>query len=748
MDISGYNKEQQQAILDTKHNLMILACAGSGKTKTIIGKIAYEIEEKIVEPHEICAVTFTNRAADEMRVRLKELVGDKWKKVTVRTFHSLGVMLLRRFSAEAGLESDFTIANDTDVRHFVETAFACDSKEAKRLSCAILAAKEHGMTPDSPGAKEFFNTYDNPKTIMSAYEKAKETEQALDFPDLILRAVELLKNCEKAREYCHKRYRLVIVDEYQDSNVMQSIFLKLFASPVAQVVVVGDDDQSIYAFRGAEVKNILSFPKQFKNVREIALLKNYRSTTEILTTASSVIKNNTERYPKDIVSAMDKHGHKPFYINSMNGTEEAETIADIIRDSGDFGSFAVLYRKHRIVATLKRVLLERRIPFTVAGGIGVLDSAVVKTAIALLRICFSHRDGVAFSHLLKKSRIGLGDEALRRIFEAVDPSDGDLLKACTRLMESGYKKKALGTLIEIWQSTEHALLDSFDEEKELETEREISNAVSDAMENTTGDIVRDNMIRLGIRDAEPPVKEVKEDKKPKDDKTDEDDVLGVYIDMINNMDGFYDPELVAKDEEDIPTRKDILSCFIVRSELGDEAGRDKSIGAVTLSTMHAAKGLEFDTCFLIGLEDDVIPGKNVEDTKSLDEERRIFYVAMTRAKKNLFFCTREHDGTDYNTRGGLSYKEASRFLKEISFEDISTDIEELKKKRNAEAEKISNVVYEVGDRIIHETRGKGTVMAVIPAPDKTILVARMDDTGAAMKLIAGNAKIQKLEEAV
>lgn len=743
MDISGYNKEQQNAILDTKHNLMILACAGSGKTKTIIGKIAYEIEEGLVEPHEICAVTFTNRAADEMRVRLKELVGDKWKKVTVRTFHSLGVMLLRRFAAQAGLDTDFTIANDTDVRHFVELGLGCDAKESKRLSNAILCTKEHGLKPESRGARAFFGTYDDPVSIMAAYENAKNTEQALDFPDLILRAVELLQTSEEAKNYCHNRYKLVIVDEYQDSNVMQSVFLKLFAGEKAQVVVVGDDDQSIYAFRGAEVQNILSFPKQFKNVREIALLKNYRSTSEILNTASSVIKNNKERYPKDIISALDKHGEKPLYINSRNGYIEAETIADIIKDSGDFGSFAVLYRKHRIVATLKRVLLERRIPFTVAGGIGVLESAVVKTAIALLRICFSHRDGVAFSHVIKKSRIGLGDETAKKIFESVDPADGDIFKACTTLLEKGYKKQALGTLVAVWKETEDALLNAFDEEQILETEHDISEAVSEAKKTSTGDIVRNNMIKLGIKDAEPPVKEDK--KADKNDKTDEDDVLGIYVDMINNMDGFYDPELVAKDEDEIPTRKDILSCFIVRSELGDEAGRDKSIGAVTLSTMHAAKGLEFDTCFLIGLEDDVIPGKNVDEEKAIAEERRIFYVAMTRAKKTLVFCTREYDGTDYNTKGGLSYKEASRFLKEISYNDITTYADDYRKEKK-KTPTISNISYEVGDRLSHETHGKGTVIAVIPAPDKTILIARMDNTGSSMKLIAGNSKVKKLNE--
>lgn len=743
MDLSEYNKEQKEAILDTQHNLMILACAGSGKTKTIIGKIAYEIEQGLVDPHEVCAVTFTNRAADEMRGRLKELIGEKWQRVTVRTFHSLGVMLLRHFSEKAGLDNSFSIANDIDVRHFVKLAMNCDDKEAKRLSIAILCTKEHGYAPESKEAAQYFGTYDHPADIMYKYERIKQQEQALDFPDLIVRAVALLRRSEEVRNYCHNRYRLVIVDEYQDSNVMQSKFLQLFVGEKSRVVVVGDDDQSIYAFRGAEVRNILSFPQQFENVKEIALLKNYRSTSEILSTASAVIGHNTDRYKKDIVSAFDVHGQKPFYINSKNGYEEAEAIADIIKDNGNFADFAVLYRKHRTASILRRILLERRIPYTVAGGVGVLESAVVKTAIAFLRICFSHKDGVAATHVLKKSRIGLGDEAIKRIFETVDKKDGDIMKACVTLINKGYRKDGLTTFVEVWKKAEKALLEDATSEKILQSEYETSRMLEEAENITTGDIIRNSLIELGIKEAEVPVKD---EKTPQDEKDDEDDVLGVYVDMINNMDSFYDSELIAK-EEIQPSRKDILQCFIVRSELGDDAGRDKAIGAVTLSTMHAAKGLEFENVFLIGLEDDLIPGKNTEGA-AIAEERRIFYVAMTRAKKSLYFCNRDYDGTDYGKKGGLQFKAPSRFLKEIPFDDISVFVKQFRGyRRKLEAQKTETTEYKKGDRINHADAGEGTVTAVVKQPDKTILVAHFDKTGSSMKLIAGNPKITLIRRA-
>lgn len=737
MDLSGYNKEQQNAILDIKHNLMILACAGSGKTKTIIGKIAYEIEQNIVDPHEVCAVTFTNRAADEMRARLKELIGEKWQKVTVRTFHSLGVMLLRHFAEKAGLDNAFSIANDIDVRHFVKMAMGCDDKEAKRLAIAILCTKEHGYAPNSKEAAQFFGTYDHPSDIIYAYEKVKQQEQALDFPDLIIRAVALLRKDEEVRNYCHSRYKLVIVDEYQDSNVMQSKFLQIFSGEKTRVVVVGDDDQSIYAFRGAEVKNILSFPQQFKNVRQIALLKNYRSTSEILVTASAVIGHNSERFQKDIVSALDKHGHKPFYINSKNGYVEAEAIADIIKDDGDFASYAVLYRKHRTVSILKRILLERHIPYTVAGGVGVLESAIVKTAIAFLRICLSHKDGVAVTHVLKKSRIGLGDEAIKKIFEKVDKKDGDIMKACIVLINEGYRKNGLTTFVETWKNAEKVLFEDVTSEKVFETEYEASKAIEEAENVTTGDVIRNSLIALGIKEAERPVKD---ENNKQEDNDDEDDNLGVYVDMINNMDSFYDSELIAKEDVE-PSRMDVLQCFIVRSELGDDAGRDKAIGTVTLSTMHAAKGLEFENVFLIGLEDDLIPGKNTEG-KALDEERRIFYVAMTRAKKTLYFCNREYDGTEYVKKGGLQFKAPSRFLKEIPYDDISVFVKKIRKfKKKLESKRSEYLDYKKGDRINHQEAGDGTVTAVIKQPDKTILVALFDNTGSTRKLIAGNPKV-------
>lgn len=740
MDLSRYNKEQKEAILDTEHNEIILSVAGSGKTTTIIGKIAYEISEGIVEPEDVCAVTFTNRAADEMRQRLRELIGDKWNRVTVRTFHSLGVMLLRKFASEAGLDDSFAIATDPDVRFFVQQALSCDDKEARRLAIAILNVKEFGLNPKSRAAAKFFSSFDDPYQITKSYEIFKNSQSALDFPDLILRVVQLLKTNDTVREYCHNRYKLVIVDEYQDSNVMQSKFLKLFVGPESRVVVVGDDDQSIYAFRGAEVKNILAFPNQFPNVKKYELMKNYRSTSEILSTAASVITHNNERYPKDIISAMNKHGQKPYYMNSHNGTQEAQRIADIIKASGDYGSFAVLYRKHRTSSSLKTALLERNIPFVVAGGVGVLDSAVVKAAIALLRLCFNHRDSVALNNLIKKSHIGLGTETVRKILEkAASADDNDLLKTCTSLVNeknNGIRKDKLALFIQIWKRAENAVLQSSDYEKVLDSEAAVSRELAE--ENTTGGIIRQCLIDLGVHDAEKPAEEEKNKRLETDD---EEDVLGVYVDMINNRRAFYDPELIAKEGVE-PTERDILQCFIIRSELGDDAGRDKSIGAVTLSTMHAAKGLEFENVFVIGLEDDNIPGKDSE-TEDIDEERRIFYVAMTRAKNKLWLCHRDFDGSGFASKGGLQYMQPSRFIFEIPSDCMEQFVPAPFVKPETTATSYS---YKEGDRVHHDKQGVGTVSAVQELPDKKYVFVRFDSTGSTIKLIATHPSLKPFAE--
>ena len=658
--LEGYNDGQKDAILDFSDNLLILACAGSGKTRTITGKIAYALAEGIVSPDQVCAVTFTNKAAGEMRDRLKSLVPDAADGVTVRTFHSLGVMLLRRFGDRIGIPRNFVIADDTDSAHFVKTALNLKGKAAGKLaretSSWILDAKEHGCMSGDPEAEKFFhlddveygNDADNMEwnEIFELYEKVKKEASALDFPDLIAYACILVETSEEARSWCHRRYRMVLVDEYQDSNIMQARFLKSFVSPSAQLVVVGDDDQSIYSFRGAVVDNILDFPKEFERVRKVSLERNYRSTSEILEAAGAVIDKNEKRYSKDIVSATDAHGVKPVMKEFRNAYSEAlfiaETIVPLLR-KGE--SCAVLYRQHMCAINLKKVLLERRIPFRVAGGQGVLSAKAVKDAMALLRLCINPSDRPSLHRVISASTIGLGETSFHKVVEA----GSDVFDASASLSSSGRSSKGFGILHDVLCTLSGQIVGD-DHGGRIGTYEEIGEWPVEKLSD--GDLLLDAMRILGMSsDVDP------------DDESDgdsDDPPLYVFAEMLDRRRHTFDPDMVEDYAGGEPTPVQTLQSFLCRSELGDDMGKDDGTLPV-LSTMHAAKGLEWDNVFLIGLEDEVIPGRT-DSTDGEEEERRIFYVAMTRARRRLWLCTKQEAMVG---RMGMKLCTPSRFINEI-----------------------------------------------------------------------------------
>ncbi|MGN1164581.1 MAG: ATP-dependent helicase, partial [Candidatus Ornithospirochaeta sp.] len=389
IDLSSLNSEQLEAVRDDENNLLILACAGSGKTKTITSKIAYSIESGRTRPWEICAVTFTNRAAKEMRDRVASLLPDiDTSQIVLRTFHSLGATLLRRFSEEAGLSRDFTIYDDDDSLQLLLSSVGTGDEEAKRekkylreVMKNISKAKDLGYGPDSSSLDQIS---DDPKfrIYFRSYEEALRKTGNVDFADLIMKAEELLRNSENARSYCHRRFKLVMVDEYQDSNKEQFNFLTLFVGENTQLVVVGDDDQSIYSFRGAEVENILTFSRSFRNVREIKLEKNYRSTDEILAPAYALIRHNRARHEKEIVSADGKHGAKPVVMCSATGRIEAQRVTNIILSDKDYNNTAVLFRTNAQSQAFEMEFMRSGVPYKVIGALKFYDREEVKDGLS------------------------------------------------------------------------------------------------------------------------------------------------------------------------------------------------------------------------------------------------------------------------------------------------------------------------------------------------------------------------------
>ena len=741
IDLSVLNEEQKEAVLDNKNNLLLLACAGSGKTLTITYKIAWAIENGFVYPGQVCAVTFTNRAAKEMRDRLEELLPNvDTSRMVVRTFHSLCASLLRRFGTSLGLKSDFTIYDDDDSFQVLCNISKRDKKELRDIAKSISKVKDIGLTPDDDACAKYSDYHDF-RTIYRAYENALRETGNVDFADLIGKAVELLKTNEEALSYCHNRFKLVLVDEYQDSNSEQFKFLKLFVSPSSQLVAVGDDDQSIYSFRGAEIRNILSFSKDFSGVREIKLEKNYRSTDQILAPASALIKHNHNRHDKEIVSADKKSGSKPVVIVSQNGVMEAKRVCSIIQGCGDYDNTAILYRTNAQSLAFETELTQRRIPYKVIGALKFYDREEIKDSLAFLRLLLNHSDSVSFRRIINKPSRKIGEKKLSEILSR----DNDLFLALSSFSQDNPSLDGAKAFLNAWKNAE----------KRLDDDVSLGEVMFKALEET------------GLKE----LYESERDRAIRQSK----------LDNLSQLVSTLEENTLKQDSiaENLPvtTGREALSQFLERltldsTVLGDDDNRDKE--GVTLITMHNTKGLEYDTVFCVGLEDEIIPGRNKEDDESKEEERRILYVAMTRARKKLYLSY----ATLRMLWGNFNNEHPSSFLKEIPLELLSGDTEgingnphsfsssfasptkpqyyysntpswakgiDINKKESITKPKEDKKQLElkVGDRVKAQDKGEGVITDVTVSPDKTILTV-LYDSGRKMRYVAGHANIEKI----
>lgn len=741
IDLSVLNEEQKEAVLDNKNNLLLLACAGSGKTLTITYKIAWAIENGFVYPGQVCAVTFTNRAAKEMRDRLENLLPNvDTSRMVVRTFHSLCASLLRRFGTSLGLSPDFTIYDDDDSFQVLCNISKRDKKELREISKSISKVKDIGLTPDDDGCVKYSDYHDF-RTLYRAYENALRETGNVDFADLIGKAVELLKTNEEALCYCHNRFKLVLVDEYQDSNSEQFKFLKLFVSPSSQLVAVGDDDQSIYSFRGAEIRNILSFSKDFSGVREIKLEKNYRSTDQILAPSSALIKHNKNRHDKEIVSADKKSGSKPVVIVSQNGVMEAKRVCSIIQGCGDYNNTAILYRTNAQSLAFETELTQRRIPYKVIGALKFYDREEIKDSLSFLRLLLNHSDSVSFRRIINKPSRKIGEKKLEDILSR----NNDLFLALTSFSIDNPSLEGARTFLNAWKNAE----------KRLDDDVSLGEVMFKALEETglkeLYESERDRAIRQSRLDNLSQLVSTLEDNTLKQDS------------IAENL--------------PVTTGREALSQFLERltldsTVLGDDDNRDKE--GVTLITMHNTKGLEYDTVFCVGLEDEIIPGRNKEDDESKEEERRILYVAMTRARKKLYLSY----ATLRMLWGNFNNEHPSSFLKEIPLEFLSGDTEgingnphsfsssfssptkpqyyysntpswakgiDISKKESITKPKEDKKQLElkVGDRVKAQDKGEGVITDVTVSPDKTILTV-LYDSGRKMRYVAGHANIEKI----
>ena len=734
------NAEQREAVFHTEGPLLILAGAGSGKTRVLTHRIAYLIEEKGINPWNILAITFTNKAAGEMRERVDDIVGFGSESIWVSTFHSTCVRILRRHIDRLGYDNNFTIYDSDDQKTLMKDVcklLQIDTKtyRERTILSAISSAKDEMVTPE----EYELNAYGDfsKKKIAEAYkeyERQLKANNALDFDDLLVKTVQLFQTQPEILEYYQDRFRYIMVDEYQDTNTVQFKLISLLAAKYKNLCVVGDDDQSISKFRGANIQNILSFEKEFEHTKVIKLEQNYRSTSTILDAANAVIKNNVGRKAKSLWTE-NGEGEKIQFRQFDTAYDEAEYIVGDIRERVDNGKaaycdHAVLYRTNAQSRLFEEKMITANIPYKIVGGVNFYARKEIKDLLAYLKTIDNGKDDLAVRRIINVPKRGIGLTTVNRITEAAQQRGISFYEAlCSADLVPG-----LGRSISKLESFA-AMIEYFRKEAEHLSITELMEEIL----TETGYV--EELKAEGEEEAEA---------------------------RLQNIDEFLNKIAAYEEscEEELPT----LSGFLEEVALvADIDSLDEESDYVVLMTLHSAKGLEFPYVYLAGMEDGIFPSYmtiTADDPTEIEEERRLCYVGITRAKKELVMtCARRR-----MIRGETQYNKMSRFLKEVPPQLLSTgkivEKEELelpkqnsyvqaKQSFQAKPFMISKPVqqfgvksgeglsYGVGDRVRHMKFGEGTVTAITEGGRDYEVSVDFDSAGT-KKMFASFAKLQKV----
>ncbi len=632
--INQLNESQKQAVLECNSNLLIIAGAGSGKTKTLTHKIAYILQESYAKPGEILAITFTNKAANEMKERIANLIGDKAKYMWIGTFHSIALRVLRN----EGIKP--TIYDSKDQENLIKSILKRFNVDQKKYTPKIILSKIslHKLNMEKPADLDDTTPYDKlVKRVYKTYEEELEKASAVDFDNIIIKTIELLQNNEEIKEKYSKRFKYIFIDEYQDTNYPQYLFVRLLYNGKNRVCAVGDEDQSIYSFRGAKVENIMRFDKEYDNCKIIKLTKNYRSTQEILNVANILISKNSFRNEKTLYS--DKIGGKITIKELPTDSDEADFIAQNIlklqSEGESLNDIAVLYRTNYQSRIFEESLIRNSIPYSIIGSKKFLERKEVKDILSYLKLLLNPKDNVSFLRAVNSHPMGIGKALVGKITEYAQNLNISMFEASEELIKNNsLTKKQLNTL-----------------SKFLNTFKSID------MNSTVDKIIDTIMEKSGYKNylAE---------------KFD--------YDRISNVDELKN----AGDLSNLEVFLDSLSLLDYSDDL------DKSAELVKLMTIHAAKGLEFNTVFVVGLEEGLFPNENLKRNElDIEEERRLFYVAITRAKTNLFITHAQFR----RKNNQYTPSKPSRFLEEI---------------RSKEQKEIKR-----GVKVYHSVYGKGMVLS-------------------------------------
>ena len=763
------NNKQKEAVFHTEGPLLVLAGAGSGKTTVIINRIGHLIKygsaysstsvpsglsaqdeeifgwyadgeldelpeqlekylsENPVNPWQILAITFTNKAAGELKSRLADKLGDRADDIAAGTFHSTCVKILRRSIDKIGFERNFTIYDmgdkQTVVKNCLKELELDEKKFAPRaVMAAISSAKDSLISPDEY-EKQYRSDFYFSKisAVYSLYQEKLKYNNALDFDDLISKTVELFEECPDELEYYQDRFRYILVDEYQDTNHAQYKLVSLLASKYKNLCVVGDDDQSIYKFRGADIRNILEFESGFSNCTVIKLEENYRSTQNILDAANNVINNNKGRKGKNLWTS-NGSGEKIKIFTAADEHSEARYIAEKIEETGgSFSDFVVLYRMNAMSRIVEDTLLHSAIPYRVLGGLRFYDRKEIKDITSYLRLISNTGDNVALQRIINEPKRGIGSTTVEKAASVAVANNISIFNVCERADEfSDILSPKAAASLKAFAALINGLIGELEGGMGLEL------------------FAKEVMEKSGMIPALKAEKTVENETRLEN--------LNEFISMIQE----------AVKEDNAINLDELLEKI---SLLSDIDNYDEEQDAVTLMTLHSAKGLEFPTVFLMGLEEGIFPGvRSFGDDDEIEEERRLAYVGITRAKKNLFI-TRAKSRTLF---GRTSYNQPSRFLDEIPSDltevyrdaaskkaenyQIPVSVSKSAQKsglfKNQSQPKAQTESFSPGDRVKHRKFGVGTVISSQQMGKDTLLKIRFEEGD--KNLLAAFAPIEKI----
>ena len=696
MEINKLNEMQHRAVTTTDGAILILAGAGSGKTRVITNKIAYLIEEKNVNPYNILAITFTNKAAKEMLSRVEEMIGEDSRRVWISTFHAFCSKVLRIEAHHLDYDNNFTIYDTTDKQTLIKNCMDALDYSKQSISPSLIASEISKAKDSMIDANEYENTYESDyigskiAKVYSLYQQELKKNNAMDFDDLIYNCIRLFKEHKDVLEKYQFKFKYIMVDEYQDTNYSQYLLIKMLSEMHKNICVVGDDDQSIYTWRGADIRNILEFEKDFDNVLQIKLEQNYRSTSNIINAAHSVIRKNNERKEKKIWTDAND-GEKIKLYSATSERDESNYVATNIRKmvaelGYDYKDFAVLYRANSLSRTYEEAFMKYGIPYKIFGGLKFYDRMEIKDILAYFRIIDNKFDDISLKRIINVPKRSIGTKTIEKIeayarennmsiLDAMDEVDD--IVSTTKTRESVKKFKLLISSL-----------------KALANVISVSELLDKVLENT-------NYKKLYLEEKS--------------------------VENQSRLENIEELKSVVKEFE-LNSEDKTLSAFLQNATLStDMDEKIKNDNYVSLMTIHSSKGLEFRAVFLVALEEDIFPSsRSILEESKLEEERRLCYVAITRAKEKLFM-TRSTMRLLY---GKTNCNIVSRFVGEIDTNFIESDNRDPIQKKIPE-EKESYSLYQkyvekyklinekkkdapqelsVGVKVSHKTFGVGTVV--------------------------------------